>query len=614
MKQYSYKRLLLSIALFLNIFAIANSAKASHCVGVDLYYDYLGANQYRIYLAFYMDCAGATANPGGCTYTILANCNPTSWGYSCNAPGTVALQYRSAAGNSCGQATVTAQPIITDITPVCPGQQSDCSGGGVPGVEQWLYTYDLTLPSAQKDWIITYSSYARNAGITTINNPGGVGINVETGIDNTIGPNSSPRFKNLPVPFVCVNNQFCYNNGAVEPNGTDSLSYSQVKPMVDIAAAPVVYKAGYSEFQPVKSTPAVTFDNTTGTFCMFPTQQDITVFAIKVKEYRKIGGVWKQIGFVTRDFQVRVINCPNNKPPTLNPTPNKGGNSLNGYEYEICAGIQTCFDVPASDPDAANKLTMSWNNGIPAATFTITGNNTAAPSGKFCWTPTLADVKAMPYNFAVTIKDDGCPYDAIQSAAFKVYVKDCSVTPIELLSFIGTAIEDVIKLSWITASEKNSQSFFIQRSRDGRVFENINQQLAGGNSNTNITYSYIDRTPFAGINYYRLIQVDLDGKAAISPAIAVRAKGKRVTIHGIYPNPAKENINIALQSTESGILKMQVFDICGKLLLQEDRQVVQDLNEISVNISALSPGLYFLRAVLGEDGMMTQQKFIKEDE
>jgi hypothetical protein len=88
----------------------------------------------------------------------------------------------------------------------------------------------------------------------------------------------------------------------------------------------------------------------------------------------------------------------------------------------------------------------------------------------------------------------------------------CGPLPIELQSFSCAQRINQMHLEWITSSEINNNYFIIERSSDGVNFEDIGKVSGSGNSNTTLKYDFYDLHPFAGDNYYRLKQVDYDGK------------------------------------------------------------------------------------------------------
>lgn len=385
---YLVGQALLVIIFFIQL---SGEAYASHAQGGDLTYTCLGGNQYRLRLSFYRDCAGT------------------------NAPGSVNINIASASCNQNFNTTLYPIPGTgQDVTPICPQLTTECSGGNYPGVEEWIYEGNITLPQACTDWVFSFSLCCRNAAINTINNPGGQNIYIETTLNNVVAPcNNSPSFSNRPVPFVCAGQSYCFNHGALDPDG-DSLAYALVDPLSG-AGAPVMFIAPYTALQPLPSAPAMTLNAVTGDICMNPSQIIVAVMAVRVEEWRN--GV--MIGTIVRDIQVRTVMCNNALPYT------SGINNTNIYSVSGCAGSAIQFNVSSFDLDAGQNIIMTWNNGIPAATFTTTGG--PLPTGTFSWTPTTADISTTPWCFTVTVSDDACPYAGSQTYAFCITVTGFSV-------------------------------------------------------------------------------------------------------------------------------------------------------------------------------------------
>jgi len=231
-----------------------------------------------------------------------------------------------------------------------------------------------------------------------------------------------------------MNQQFCYNHGAIDPDG-DQLVYSLIAPydegpsqyMANCSGAggvSVVYTSPWSATQPLTSNPPVTIDPVTGDICMLPTQQIITVMAVLVQEYRN--GVL--VGSVLRDMQVTVLACTNNLPtlPGIDTTATAYNPNDTIYTWDMCLGETIAFNVHGYDPDN-NNLTLTWNNGIPTGLWNVTGNGTTAPIGHFSWTPVFADVSNAPHCFTVQVSDDACPYYGSQTFSYCITVKGMQV-------------------------------------------------------------------------------------------------------------------------------------------------------------------------------------------
>lgn len=100
-------------------------------------------------------------------------------------------------------------------------------------------------------------------------------------------------------------------------------------------------------------------------------------------------------------------------------------------------------------------------------------------------------------------------------------ISECTNLPIELSYFKGIKESNNVKLEWETLSEKNNSHFEIQKSTNGIDFETMDIINGAGNSNKPISYSCIDYNPNIGINYYRLKQVDCDGRFELFRIISV---------------------------------------------------------------------------------------------
>lgn len=397
------------IALLCLLWGISTpyQTKASHAQGFDLQYECLGNNVYRFTLNFYRDCAGITA------------------------PGNVSVRLQSASCAEDFQVPLSQVSGPIEVSPLCAAQigQSTCAfppctAPCLPGVEQYVYQGTSTLTQLCNDWVVSFDQCCRNNAITNLQAPNSQSLFVRATLDNTNGLcNNSPQFTSLPVPFICADQLFCYNHGAVDPDG-DSLAYSLVNPLDGPApGTPIPYtdpslSATYPLFD---NRGFIQFDQQTGSMCVDPVDTlpaQVIVVAVQVEEFRN--GV--QIGTTTRDIQVVVLQCANQQ-PTLNPndvTNIAGGVRIDSNSLEICPGVPLSFDITADDVNLGDIVTMTSNVpiAIPTANFVTSGNNPV--TGTFSWTPTIADVGF--HNFTVTIQDDGCPILGSQIFNFDITV------------------------------------------------------------------------------------------------------------------------------------------------------------------------------------------------
>jgi large repetitive protein len=190
-----------------------------------------------------------------------------------------------------------------------------------------------------------------------------------------------------------------------------------------------------------------------------------------------------------------------------------------------------------------------------------------------------------------------------------------TVLPVSITSFTGERAGSVNKLVWTTATELNNAGFELQRSADGRNFSAlsfINSQAMSGNSSTKLTYAFTDAKPFASAAYYRLKQVDKDGKTTVSPIVLIKgAKTGVLTLGALYPNPVSITLNLALSAPAAAKINLVVTDLAGKLVLQQPASVVAGDNKLSLQVDNLAPGNYFIKAVCGNNCETAITKFMK---
>ncbi|MBK8499952.1 MAG: gliding motility-associated C-terminal domain-containing protein [Flavobacteriales bacterium] len=370
-----------------------SEARATHAMGGELTYECIGTNIYRVHLNFYRDCNGVAA--------------PT------NCSNGRQFRVRSA------QCNVTLNPCFSFdgvdlVTPICVSATDRCnSSSGVYGIERYRYSAVVNLSSygaCGTDWIIDWDLCCRNNAITSLNDPGNRNLYLYARLNSTLAQcNNSPTYLNTPTPFSCVGGTVSYNHGFNDVDG-DSLAFALVNAL-GANGTNIPYNAGYSATQPVITSGganAVQINPVTGTITFVPSIQQFAVVTVRVREYRN--GV--QIGEYIRDVQFAIIACSNNLPQV------SGVNGTNQYTYAVCANESFCFTVNSSDADAGQVVTMTWNNGIPGATFTTTPGS--LPVGTFCWTPTTANIGQNL--FAVNVQDNACVLNGVNNFGFAVQV------------------------------------------------------------------------------------------------------------------------------------------------------------------------------------------------
>jgi hypothetical protein len=163
-----------------------------------------------------------------------------------------------------------------------------------------------------------------------------------------------------------------------------------------------------------------------------------------------------------------------------------------------------------------------------------------------------------------------------------------------------------VAISWTTASEQNNKGFNVQRNVGGQwqTISFVPSQALGGNSVSDINYSYTDVNNEKGISQYRIQQIDINGKFAYTDIRAIRGEdvgGKMV----IYPNPSNDGkINIVFDDNK-GIRDVQVSDMQGRII----RSFKGVTNNVLV-IDRLTSGFYTIRVNNPLTSLSTVQKVV----
>lgn len=306
------KRLLLSflilISCLLNI-----KLFATHIVGGEMNYKYLGANKYEIRLTVYRDCyVGVPPFDSPATVGIFdKNNNPVQ---------TLQMVFRG---------LDTLPPTISDPCTIPP--LDFC-------YEVTTYIDTVILPPLVGGYQLSYQRCCRNKNILNLINPECIGATYYASIPGSevVATNSNPVFKNWPPPFICVNKQWVFDNSAIDIDG-DSLVYELWQPFdglngycpiistsapstgVSCGAPPpsctstpvpppfinVPWKAPYNTTNMLGGVPMV-INSQTGLVTATPNLQGYFVIGMKCKEYRN--GVF--LSETKRDFQLIVKPCP----------------------------------------------------------------------------------------------------------------------------------------------------------------------------------------------------------------------------------------------------------------------------------------------------------------
>jgi Secretion system C-terminal sorting domain/Fibronectin type III domain/Cohesin domain len=158
---------------------------------------------------------------------------------------------------------------------------------------------------------------------------------------------------------------------------------------------------------------------------------------------------------------------------------------------------------------------------------------------------------------------------------------------VELTTFEAHPLSKNVELTWLTSSEQQNDHFEIQWSKDGKTFSKIGNIKGQGTTSVQHDYQFLDESPLAGINYYRLKQVDVNGQSEFSKIVSVDMPNLDKNI-SIYPNPVKDKVMVETNIT--GDYTIELLDIAGKLL--QSHKANQPSLQLST--SGLPSGMYMI--------------------
>ena len=181
----------------------------------------------------------------------------------------------------------------------------------------------------------------------------------------------------------------------------------------------------------------------------------------------------------------------------------------------------------------------------------------------------------------------------LDGASYSKLISNASILALTWVSFDGNANGSNVVLNWKTADEKNTAGFMIERSADGKNFEQIGNLKAAGSGNN--SYDYTDAAAASGNNYYRLKQIDNDGTFQYSKVIAVSVRKETAQVT-LFPNPAKDVLNVKSNTP----VAIAIYNMSGALVAAQDATT-----DASVNISALPEGFYVYRLTNGNEIVQT---------
>jgi Secretion system C-terminal sorting domain len=172
----------------------------------------------------------------------------------------------------------------------------------------------------------------------------------------------------------------------------------------------------------------------------------------------------------------------------------------------------------------------------------------------------------------------------------------------ELTSLNAKRQNDVIQLTWATATESNHDRFVVERAGADMVWAPIHEVKSDvSESKVAKNYTYNDVRPLDGTNHYRLRMVGLDGQADYSKVVVV-ARGRNIST-SVYPNPVSDRLFVDAEAAS----QLVVYNALGLEVLEQS-----NIGAEGMEVTSLPTGTYLLVVKSEAGDVISTQKFMKQ--
>jgi hypothetical protein len=276
--------------------------------------------------------------------------------------------------------------------------------------------------------------------------------------------------------------------------------------------------------------------------------------------------------------------------------------------YNGIAGTPISGNVMSNDSDP-NGEAMTASVVTNSADGVVVMN----ANGSFTFTPNPGFAGSVAtYTYQLT--DNGFAPVTSNIGLVTINYSSPIILPVKLVSFSAILNNDVVDLKWTTSSEKNVSHFEVEKSLDGKNYENSGIVFAYGNSAATLNYALTDKNiniNQAAVIYYRLRSVDHDGSSELSIIRSIRitkTADKGISI-AAYPNPVTTELRVTIPANWQGKkVSYELFNNNGQAVVKEIATASSQTE--ALNVSHLSRGFYIAKITC--NGEVAQQKIVKQ--
>lgn len=187
---------------------------------------------------------------------------------------------------------------------------------------------------------------------------------------------------------------------------------------------------------------------------------------------------------------------------------------------------------------------------------------------------------------------------------FTLITSASAALPVTWKSFTASLIPGGVSLKWVVDNNEDGKTYEIEHSTDGRNFSKTGEVL----NNKNIqSYKFTYPTTAAGVHYFRIHQVDLDGKAIYSKVVTVVIKGNSTYTIRLLNNPVINNYaEFEIIAGKPGRASIELWSSGGARLASQQQSITQGTNKVRVPMSRGAAGTYIIKVQVG-DAVVTER-------
>ncbi len=173
---------------------------------------------------------------------------------------------------------------------------------------------------------------------------------------------------------------------------------------------------------------------------------------------------------------------------------------------------------------------------------------------------------------------------------------DFNTLPVIWSSFGAVKQDEIVEIDWSTSQESNNNYFRVMRAAATGDWEELGTVNAVGHSETRQSYSFNDYAPQKGINRYKVVQVDNDGRTSETEVVSLQFElDEQFAWKHVGPVPTVDQLTMSFVSSSAQPVQLAIFNLRGQKVFEKSIDGIYGLNRLSIDISAFEAGAYYLK-------------------